>query len=333
VNNWETTVKRFNALGGVTDNVVLGEGAFGRGLFPKNFNQPIRMSIPNHLLCPTEWLVINAEGNLVLTDDCNWDAETKAFYLDYQHDYGIGGSLMHEMLQKQTELYNLADPLKSMLIGYGMSESLFQKPSIQAGMELYKSSRRIIYQDKLVLMPLVELVNHNEHTSKSFDKVPQLGISGKFKNEILVHYGMAGDAALMFEGYGFSSPKPYSFSGSLAINLGAKSIKISRFVTLYKTIVNTNVPRLKVEGDTIHLSCLVLGSVNDRSSPKIVFTKLMHTVGMPANIASNVFDGIVEQNKSFFLHLLEELKPLEGSVVEGLRTMAKYQLVPLGVRV
>ncbi len=54
---------------------------------------------------------------------------------------------------------------------------------------------------------------------------------------------------------------------------------------------------------------------------------------MPANIASNVFDGIVEQNKNFFLQLLEQLKPLEGNVVEGLRTMAKHQLIPLGVRV
>ncbi len=79
---------------------------------------------------------------------------------------------------------------------------------------------------------------------------------------------MAGDAALMFEGYVFSTPKPYTFSGSLGISLGEKAIKIARLVTLYKTIANTNVPRLKVEGETIHLSCLLLGSINDKSSPK-----------------------------------------------------------------
>lgn len=333
MNNWENTLVQFRALGGVAENVVLGEGAFGRGLFSKNPNLPIKMSIPNHLLCPTEWLAFDKDGNLILTDGCDWNGDIKSFYLDYQRDYGIGGSLMHEMMQRQTEFYSLPDSIKTMLAGFGMRKNLFDKPSQQSCLELYKSSRRILFNDNLVLMPLVELVNHDELSNKSFDKVPQLGISGKFKAEVLINYGMAGDATLMFEGYGFSTPKPYTFSGSLGINLGAKAIKIARFVTLYKTIANTNVPRLKVEGDTIHLSCLVLGSINDKSSPKKVFLKLMNTVGMPANIASDVFDGIVQQNINFFLHLLKELKPLDGSVVEGLRIMAKHQLLPLGVKI
>lgn len=332
MDNWELTLQRFRALGGVAENVVLGEGTFGRGLFSQDPNQPITMSIPNHLLCTSEWLAFDAEGDLILTDDCDWNDETKSFYLDYQRDYGIGGNLMQEMIQDQTQFNSLPDSIKAMLAGFGMSKNLFDKPTRHSCLERYKSSRRILFNDNLVLMPLVELVNHDERSNKSFDKSPHLGISGTFKDEIFVHYGMAGDAALMFEGYGFSTPKPYSFSGSLGINLGAKKIKIARYVTLYEKIANTNVPKLKIEGDTIYLSCLVLGSVNDKSSPKKVFTKLMHSVGMPANIASNVFDGIVEQNKNFFLHLIEELKPLEGSVVEGLRNMSKQQLIPLGLR-
>lgn len=333
MNNWEQTLEHFRSLGGVVENVVLGEGDFGRGLFVLNPSLPIKMSIPNHLLCPTGWLEFDVKGNLKLNDECNWDKEEKSFFLDYQRDYGIGGSLLSEMLHRQTEFFNLPDSLKSMLVGFGMSKNLFEKPTPQSCLERYKSSRRISFNNNLVLMPLIELVNHDEKSNKSFDRTPCLGISGKFKDEILLHYGMAGDAALMFEGYGFSAPKPYTFSGSLGVNLGQKSIKIARFVTLYKTISNTNIPRLKIEGDIIHLSCLVLGSINNKSSPKKVFTKLMNTVGMPANIASNVFDGIVQQNKNFFLHLLEELKPLDGNVVEGLRTMAKHQLLPLGVRI
>ena len=144
---------------------------------------------------------------------------------------------------------------------------------------------------------------------------------------------MAGDAALMFENYGFSTPKPYTFSGALAIKVGTKVIRVARFMNLFITVGNTNVPKLKLEDNEIHLSCLVLGSVNDKNSPKKVFAKLMHGVGMPPNIADKVFDGIVDQNRNFFLHLLEELKPLEGTVVEGLRVMARNQLIPLGVKV
>jgi len=330
---WEKTLQRFRALGGVVDNIELREGVYGRGLFSKDSSQPVKMCLPKQLLVPTEWLQIDAQGNLILSDACDWDNEAKAFYLDYHRDYGLAGSLMQEMMQQQSQFFDLPESVKAMLINYGVGAYLFQKPSLQACLDMYKRSRRIIVNDQLVLMPLVELVNHDELSKKTFDKVPHLGFSGKFTDEILLNYGMGGDAALMFEGYGFSAPKPYTFSGALAINLGSKVIKIARFVTLYTTIAKTNVPRLKLEGNIIHLSCLVLGSVNDKNSPKKVFTKLMHGVGMPAHIASNVFDGIVDQNRNFFLHLLEELKPLEGALVESLRNMARHQLIPLGVRV
>jgi hypothetical protein len=333
VNNWEKTLQRFCALGGTIENVKLGEGALGRGIFPKDNSQPIKMVIPNHLLCRNNWLQIDAQGKVALSSDCDWNNEIKSFYLDYQHDYGIGSLLMKELMQEQTEIYSLPVTIKNMLMNYGIDKSLFDEPSPQVCLDRYKNSRRIIVKDKLMLMPLIELVNHDEKNIKSFDRVPNLGISGKFKDEVLVNYGLVGDAALMFEGYGFSVPKPYTFSGALGINLGSKVINIARFVTLYKTIEKTNVPRLKVEGDNIHLSCLVIGSVNDKSSPKKVFIKLMHSVGMPATVASDVFDAIVEQNKNFFLLLLEELNPLGGAVAEGLRMMAKNQLIPLGVRI
>ncbi len=333
MNKWEKTIDRFRALGGIVENVQLGEGIYGRGLFPIDPKCPIKMEVPKHLLVPAEWLQIDEQENLILSDDCNWDNEAKAFYLDYQRDYGIAGSLMQEMLQVQTDLFDLPESVKNMLIGYGVSASFFQKPSRKASLEIYKNSRRILFNDQLVLMPLVELVNHDEQSKKTFEYLPNIGIYGNFNDEILLHYGMAGDAALMFQGYRFSTPKPYSFSGALSINLGSKVIEISRFVTLFKTVENTNIPSLKVEGDTIHLSCLVVGSINDKSSPKKVFTKLMQSVGMPAHIASNVFDGIVNQNQNFFFRLLEELKPFEGAVVESMRSMARNQLIPLGVHV
>jgi hypothetical protein len=333
MNNWEKTLERFHALGGVAENVRLGEGSYGRGLFPKDYKQPIKMSVPKQLLVPTEWLQLDEQENLVLSDGCGWADEVKAFYLDYQHDYGIAGSLMQNIMGQQSELFNLPESVKAMLIGYGVSASLLQKPTRQACLEIYKNSRRALSNNQLVLMPLVELVNHDEHSKKTFDTVPTLGISGKFSDEILVHYGMAGDAVLMFEAYRFSAPKTYAFSGALSINLGSKVIKISRFVTLFETIENTNIPKLKVDGDTIHLSCLAVGSLNDKSSPKKVFTKLMQSVGMPAHMASNVFDGIVDQNQSFFLRLFEELKPLEGTVIENMRSMARNQLIPLGIRI
>ena len=239
MNKWEKTVERFRALGGIAKNVQLGEGIYGRGLFPIDPKHPIKMEVPKHLLVPTEWLQLDEQDNLMLSKACDWDDEAKAFYLDYQRDYGIAGSLMQEIMQQQLQLFNLPETVKAMLIGYGVGDSFFQKPTRQACLGVYKNSRRILFNNQLVLMPLVELVNHDEASKKVFDMVPRLGISGKFNDEILVNYSMSGDAALMFEVYCFSAPKPYTFSGALTINLGSKVIKIARFVNLYKTIENT----------------------------------------------------------------------------------------------
>lgn len=334
MNSWESTLEHFRALGGIADNIELREGVYGRGLFPKDIKQPVKLLIPNNLLIPTEYLQLDAQDKVILSADCDWNDAHKAFYLNYLNEYGFNESMMQEMLQQQLQLFKLPNALKSMMIGFGFTSNFFQEPSKSSCLQAFKQSRRIIVNKKRVLMPMVELMNHDEHSKKSFH-IDNKGISvtGNFKNEILVHYGMAGDASLMFEVYGFSTPKPYAFSGTLAINLGSRVIKIARIVNLFTTVGKTNVPKVHVEGNEVHLSCLVLGSINDKSSPKKVFTKLMHGVGMPENIASNVFDGIVEQNKSFFLHLLEELKPLKGTAVEGLRVMAKNQLIPLGIRV
>lgn len=331
---WEETLASFRAFGGVADNVELREGSYGRGLFPKDTNQPVKILVPNNLLADTEWLQLDTQANLILSDKCDWSDEIKSFYLTYMHHYGLNEPLMQQLMQQQSQFAKLPEALKGMMKGFGFSTGFFQAPTRQLCLEIFKKSRRIVVNKKLVMMPLVELLNHEEQSKKLFHKDNKgISVSGRFKEEILVHYGMAGDAALMFEDYGFSTPKPYTFSGALAINVGSKVIRVARFMNLFTTVSNTNVPKLKLEGNEIHLSCLVLGSINDRKSPKKVFVKLMNEVGMPDHIASNVFDGIVEQNRSFFLHLLEELKPLEGTAVEGLRVMAKNQLIPLGVRV
>lgn len=335
--DWQITLQRFRALGGIADNVELREGVYGRGLFAIDPKQPVKISVPQNLLLPIDWLQLDAQGGLILSDDCDWSEEAKCFYLEYQSDFGIGAGigsgLMQDMMQRQNQLIALPDSLKAMLMAYGVGDNFFHKPTVQTCLDMYKYSRRItVSDDKLVLMPILELLNHDELSKKSFHISAQVEVFGKFKDEILVHYGMAGDAALMYEVYGFSAPKPYAFSGALAIKVGNMVIKIARYVNLYNKIDKTNMPKLRLEGNEVHLSFLVLGSVNDKSSPKKIFTKLMHGVGMPAHIASDVFDGIVEQNKNFFLHLLEELKPLDGDTAEGLRRMAKNQLIPFGVR-
>lgn len=332
MNNWENTLNQFRALGGVADNIVLSEGIYGRGLFPVDLKLPINIVVPNDLLLPIDWLQIDGDSNLILTEACDWSEEKKAFYLNYLQEFGLTYDLKQEIINQQMEFYNLPESLKSMLKGFGMKESLFHKPDAYSCLDAYKNSRRIQIDNKYVMMPLLELANHNEKSKTTFICDSKISLSGKFTSEILVNYQIAADAVLMHQTYGFSTQKPYAFSGAIVINLGSKVIKIARYINIYDKTNNTNLPKVSVQGNEINLSFLTIASLNDRSSPRKIFLKLMNSIGMPARIAEDTFNGIVENNRQFFKKLLIELEPLEGEVIGGLRIMAQNQLMAFGGR-
>lgn len=328
--NWEKTLDEFRKFGGIAENVILSEGVYGRGLFPKDPKLPIKLLVPNELLVATEWLKLNESNELILSDECDWSLEKKLFYLNYLRDFGYSEETKNEIFKRQSEFYSLPESVKSMLKGFGFSELLFQKPDAQSRLDAFKISRRIVTKNNnLVLMPIIELINHDEKFNKSFTVSRDISVNGKFLSEVLINYGMGGDAVLMFETYGFSTIKPYAFSGALSVNIGSKIIRIARYVNLYDKMDKTNIPKVMVQGNEINLSCLVVGSVNDKTSPKKIFLKLMGDVGMPATLANELFNGIVNMNRQFFNRLLKELEPLEGNTVNNLRTMANNQMVTL----
>ena len=333
MNKWEKTLERFRELGGIAENIELRDGVYGRGLFPIDQNRSVKLSVPDQLLAHQDWLQLNASGDLILSDACDWNDQTKKFYLDYQADYGLGGRLMHDIMYQQRELNALPNQIKKALIAYGFPENFFQEPTPQACLDVFIKSYRIHRKNKLVLMPVVELVNHDSMRIKSFDHEPHLGVSGKFSHEILVDYGLNADAPLMYQTYLFSTERPYAFSGSMAINLGQRVLKIGRFLAVHDIAAKIKVPKVHVEGNTLYLSFLVIGDLYDKHFPYKIFEKIMSDMGMPSKMAIDIFEGIVNQNKNFFLQLLKMLEPLDGNVVKTMRTMARNQLLTIGVLV
>lgn len=325
MNEWERITNQFRALGGIVDNIELREGKYGRGLFPVNPKMPVKIAIPDSLLLTPSWLRAD-DNKVVLTEECSLSASAQAFYLDYQSSYGIGSGLLNDIKRHLTELNLLSDSLKQSLLSFGWSPTCFLAPTLENCLTFYIDSRVINRHDKLVLMPLVELANHYEYTEKSFDVKPWIGISGVFAEEILVNYGISGDASLMFETYGFSGPRPQAFSGALQIQVGSKKINIARYILLHDELNKTKMPKVHVENDTINLSFLLIADSNNPFAARKIFKKTMQDLGMPTNLADHVYDGIVEQNCMFYRSLIEALKPERGIIAQGLHSMANCQL-------
>jgi hypothetical protein len=55
---WDEMLTEFRALGGIAENIRLGAGSFGRGLFPIDPIKPINISIPEELLVSVDAVAI-----------------------------------------------------------------------------------------------------------------------------------------------------------------------------------------------------------------------------------------------------------------------------------
>ena len=54
---WDEMLDEFRALGGTADNIRLGRGEFGRGVFPVDPAKPIAIRIPDNLLVAVEDMI------------------------------------------------------------------------------------------------------------------------------------------------------------------------------------------------------------------------------------------------------------------------------------
>ena len=281
---WEETLHKFTKFGGLAENVKLGTGKFGRGIFAIDQKKLVKLQVPKQLLVPVDWLELDDFGRPILTSECDWDIEKKEFYLEYLHNYGLNDELIKELMGKQLALFNIPIQIKEMLLNYGVDKDFCCEPSFKAALATFKHSRRINIKDKLYLMPVVELVNHSASAKYGFTHLPYVGMAGKFKDEILVNYSVNYDALDFYRVYGFSEIRPYSFSGSSRLNIGSVTLNIARSWNIYQEVGKVRAPKLQFNGQVIDLSFLLLANTKHKSSPKIIFNQLMQQVSMPKKI-------------------------------------------------
>jgi hypothetical protein len=90
---WNEMLDEFRALGGVAENVRLGHGALGRGLFPIDPTKPIDISIPDNLLVSNAHVVI--ENNAFQISPASpIGARERAFVEQYERDFSWGTGRM-----------------------------------------------------------------------------------------------------------------------------------------------------------------------------------------------------------------------------------------------
>jgi hypothetical protein len=311
---WNEMLGEFRALGGTADNVRLGEGSLGRGLFPIDPARPIKVHIPESLLPPVDQVEFVNDVFRIKPDFSSGERE-RNFLESYERDFswGVSRQSILDLLQMMHEApLQLREHLRK------FCRLWMAGPTPEAVQERFLASRAIRYNDQRVLMPITELANHGEGIEYDFQN--GIGLSGQFAGEIFVRYRL-GDPLRIFANWGFASA-----GEPLALSMGVErpDMAIGDGDIDVIDMKRPFFPKVTLEGGQLKLSYLMLGN---RKFPRLargIFRRIMQDAGRPN--ADEQFDWIQHHNRTAFYNLLELSELAAPPLGRLLRTAIVHQL-------
>jgi hypothetical protein len=327
--DWDELIGAFRELGGVAENVRLGWGAFGRGIFVTDPAQPAKLHAPENLMFLISDMEIR-DGQLVLAGNTKAGERERSFFETYERHFGWGAGGFEEGWNLQKQWSELpADVARSLTTMQAINdpEKRFLPPSVQSSLENYLHARMFTYSGESKIAPVVDLVNYSSYTN-GFTIADGVGVAGRYPDEVVVRYNL-GDAWGHAVNYGFACRTAFAYSLSLSAELpGGKKIAVRRDIPQFQLRDGVRYPKSSISAETIDLSFAMLGNATGSDLPRAVFRHLLaEIVSQPQ--ADGAFDGIAHFNRTQFLTLLRLLRKYDGPLVRMLEDAAIDQLETL----
>lgn len=317
---FEDMLDEFRALGGTAGNIRLGQGAFGRGLFPADPSRPVAIRVPENLLIDAKDATFEG-GRFRVASRAQAGARERAFLEAYQDRFSWGAEGRAEIERLFEQAAALPPELRHALKTRHGCGGWFDDASDELVRQKFLQSRSITYRGRTVMMPVVELVNHGMESD--FDVSDGVGVRGSFAGEILTRYSDT-DSFGVFLNWGFAAPQPIAMSTWLAGIVGPTRLKIDRDFDRFKVAERTKIPVITPGGDAPKLSFLMIGCRPFPGFCRGIFHKVLRDAGLGGHEES--FDTILHANRMHFLDLLTAIEEADGPLMHTLRRMALYQL-------
>lgn len=321
-----TLFAEFRALGGIADNVTLRSGIRGRGLFAIDPAKPVRLLVPPNLLVRCDDTEIE-NGRLVATASSPLGARERLFFETYQEHLSWGAGVYADLWQEQLAWNQLPqDARKALSAMWPMDPKAMVEPSEQSCHWRYLNTRMIKYGGDRVLMPILELVNHGSHAAP-YDRTEGISVGGKFADEVLASYG-SDDCWGTAVNYGFCDARNYAYAVQGAFKFEDHTIRISRAPGQAERHNGLQLPIVRLEGESIHFSFLVLGNKKFPHLPRAAF--LQAAKSMPISKPDALFDLTQRHNRHLMLGFLRGSESCAAvPLVTMLRQAAFQQLETL----
>ena len=317
---WDDLLDEFRSLGGTADNIRLGQGEFGRGLFPVDPAKPVVIDIPDNLLVATADMIL-VNGVPRVGPNAKTGEQEKAWLDRYQAELAWGNGEAGGIRHMFDMAAALPKDLRHELLTKYQCGAWFQEPTDDLILKCYLESRHIVHRGICVAMPLIELINHGD--GAGYEGTDSVRVAGTFPGEIFVQYSDA-DSHVFFLSWGFAIQRPLAFSVALTGNIQSARLNIGRQYLGPADSERDLIPKIKKNADNVALSFLMIGHRQLPRLPKGIFYRLMRDAGYTGFEES--FEIIHHLNRLHFINLLLALDGIDLPIGRILRAMAHYQL-------
>ena len=319
--NWQDLVDGFRMFGGTIDNIIQKEGHFGLGLFPIDSSKPIELRVPDELLVDVENIEL-VDGNIFIKNSGNYPNGFDEWYHQFQKHFSWGAKGKSSVETFESELTKLPQSTLNLAHKHGLyniSRCSNPHEDINKIFERFIATRQIYRNNKKVLMPLLELVNHSAISPSWGIAENSIYISGRFKNEIFVRYS-ASDPLFRFIQYGFYCDEPMAFSVSLNFRHYNKNIVIMGGIGK-EPQKPCEIIRKK---DSLIILRPLLGCKYAKRKPRTLFSISCNNNDIKK--ADELFDKLIYLNRVAIVNLYKSIETEKSPLVDQLRLVCLSQL-------
>lgn len=320
---WEELAEEFRALGGVLENVRLGSGAYGRGLFVIDPAREAIVHLPERLMVPVD-ATGYVNGALVASRD-RVPADIADFFDRYHRNFGWSVE-RHACERVQRSWHELPAEVVTALHQLGVVDKpdRFDAPAEDVVLRDFLNSRAGRFGTSRSLIPVLDLVNHRA-TAAPYRSENGLTVSGRFDDEVFVRYNSWDSIACALT---YSFPDRSVFANSIAITVDiprGRQLSIARSIGDTRPEGNVTVPKIEERGSRIEIAYMLLGCLTAPDAPRAIFRHVMKPY-VTLEESDVIFDSIAHFNRTRFIDFLRLLERYEGGLISVLKAASLNQL-------
>ena len=294
-NNFQSLIEQFVSLGGLAENIRLGKGKLGRGIFPIDSSRRSKIITPANLLINRNQIGIH-HGEIYVKNSSEFSSKERSFVeLNYNYAWKDGGNKCASEFLEYISI--MPESVKNQLLDFGFISNDLPSgyPDENEVLKRFIDERVVSFKGKEVLASIWDLVNHSSFSPPL--RVTPYGVETPpiepSSEEILFKYSIKNSPIGMWKKYGFACDCVFAYSIPFNIDIGSQSLVIA--CAGQHGLVPKEQMGFSINGDTLSIKSLPVGCLSN-ALPRENFKSILSSVGLSAAVANRLFPKIHEAN-------------------------------------